>query len=95
LDGERRVAPRATAALARPCLAAVCVVRDLVCSSLDALGQLAAPEVAADQLAVAELLDERDRDRIRASITRADIASFLLDQTTDARFQRAAPAISN
>ncbi len=35
------------------------------------------------------------RDRIRASITRADIAGFLLDQTTDARFQRAAPAISN
>jgi putative NADH-flavin reductase len=35
------------------------------------------------------------RDRIRASITRADIASFLLDQTTDARFRRAAPAISN
>jgi putative NADH-flavin reductase len=34
-------------------------------------------------------------DRIRASITRADIASFLLDQTTDARFRRAAPAISN
>ena len=35
------------------------------------------------------------RDRIRASITRADIASFLLGQTTDARFRRAAPAISN
>jgi putative NADH-flavin reductase len=35
------------------------------------------------------------RDRIRASITRADIASFLLDQTTDTRFHRAAPAISN
>jgi putative NADH-flavin reductase len=35
------------------------------------------------------------RDRIRASITRADIATFLLDQTTDTRFQRAAPAISN
>jgi putative NADH-flavin reductase len=35
------------------------------------------------------------RDTIRASITRADIASFLLDQTTDARFRRAAPAISN
>jgi putative NADH-flavin reductase len=35
------------------------------------------------------------RDRIRASITRGDIASFLLDQTTDPRFQRAAPAISN
>lgn len=35
------------------------------------------------------------RDRIRASITRADIATFLLDQTTDHRFHRAAPAISN
>ena len=35
------------------------------------------------------------RDRIRASITRADIATFLLDQVTDARFVRAAPAISN
>jgi putative NADH-flavin reductase len=35
------------------------------------------------------------RDRIGASITRADIAAFLLDQTTDTRFQRAAPAISN
>jgi hypothetical protein len=35
------------------------------------------------------------RDRIRASITRADIAAFLLDQTTDTRFHRAAPAISN
>jgi putative NADH-flavin reductase len=35
------------------------------------------------------------RDRIRASISRADIASFLLDQTTDTRFHRAAPAISN
>jgi nucleoside-diphosphate-sugar epimerase len=35
------------------------------------------------------------RARIRASITRADIANFLLDQTTDARFHRAAPAISN
>jgi putative NADH-flavin reductase len=35
------------------------------------------------------------RDRIRARITRADIATFLLDQTTDTRFQRAAPAISN
>lgn len=34
-------------------------------------------------------------DRIRASITRADIATFLLDQTTDPRFHRAAPAISN
>jgi putative NADH-flavin reductase len=35
------------------------------------------------------------RDKIRASITRADIATFLLDQTADTRFQRAAPAISN
>jgi len=35
------------------------------------------------------------RDRIGASITRADIAGFLLDQTTDTRFHRAAPAISN
>ena len=35
------------------------------------------------------------RDKIRASITRADIATFLLDQTTDIRFHRAAPAISN
>ena len=35
------------------------------------------------------------RDSIRASITRADIAAFLLDQITDARFNRAAPAISN
>jgi hypothetical protein len=36
-----------------------------------------------------------DRDRIGASITRADIAGFLLDQTTDIRVHRAAPAISN
>ena len=35
------------------------------------------------------------RDNIGASITRADIAAFLLDQTIDTRFQRAAPAISN
>ena len=35
------------------------------------------------------------RTRIGASITRADIAAFLLDQTTDTRFHRAAPAISN
>src|SRR3954449_4458798 len=35
------------------------------------------------------------RDKIRASITRAAIATFLLDQTTDPRFHRAAPAISN
>src|SRR5215218_5429057 len=32
------------------------------------------------------------RDKIGASITRADIAAFLLDQTTDTRFRRAAPA---
>src|SRR3954447_9626240 len=31
------------------------------------------------------------RDRIRATITRVDIAAFLLDQTTDTRFHRAAP----
>ena len=35
------------------------------------------------------------RDKIRASITRPDIAGFLLDQATDTRFHRAAPAISN
>jgi hypothetical protein len=35
------------------------------------------------------------RDRIRSSITRADIATFLLEQSTDPRFHRAAPAISN
>ena len=35
------------------------------------------------------------KDHIRASITRADIATFLLDQTTDTRFHRTAPAISN
>ena len=35
------------------------------------------------------------RDRIRASITRADIATFLLDQSTDPRFHRSAPVISN
>ena len=35
------------------------------------------------------------RTRIGASITRADIAAFLLAQTTDTRFQHAAPAISN
>jgi hypothetical protein len=34
------------------------------------------------------------RDRIRASISRADIAGFLLE-TTDSRFHRAAPAVSN
>ena len=35
------------------------------------------------------------QDKIGAAITRADIAGFLLDQTSDARFHRAAPAISN
>ena len=35
------------------------------------------------------------RTRIGASITRADIATFLLAQTTDSQFHRAAPAISN
>ncbi len=35
------------------------------------------------------------RDKIVAGITRADIAGFLLDQTTDEQFHRAAPAISN
>jgi putative NADH-flavin reductase len=35
------------------------------------------------------------RDGIGATITRADIAAFLLDQTSDTRFNRAAPAISN
>src|SRR4051794_40704206 len=35
------------------------------------------------------------KDKIGAAITRADIASFRLDQTTDTRFHRAAPAISN
>ena len=35
------------------------------------------------------------RERIRASITRADIATFLLDQSTDPRFHRSASAISN
>jgi NAD(P)-dependent dehydrogenase (short-subunit alcohol dehydrogenase family) len=35
------------------------------------------------------------RDRIPASITRTDTASFLLAQTADDRFHRAAPAISN
>jgi len=35
------------------------------------------------------------RDRIGANITRADIAAFLLEQTTDTRFHHAAPAISN
>ena len=35
------------------------------------------------------------QDKIRSAITRADIAGFLLDQTADTRFHRAAPAISN
>jgi NAD(P)H-binding len=35
------------------------------------------------------------RDHIEASITRGDIAAFLLTQISDARFQHAAPAISN
>ncbi|MDQ3741434.1 MAG: SDR family oxidoreductase [Actinomycetota bacterium] len=34
-------------------------------------------------------------DKVGMAITRADIATFLLDQVTDARFVRAAPAISN
>jgi hypothetical protein len=35
------------------------------------------------------------RDKVGATITRADIATFLLDQLADTRFIRAAPAISN
>jgi putative NADH-flavin reductase len=35
------------------------------------------------------------RDKLGASITRADIATFLLDQLDDTRFTRSAPAISN
>ena len=35
------------------------------------------------------------RDKIRASITRADIATFLIAQIADSRFHRTAPAISN
>jgi putative NADH-flavin reductase len=35
------------------------------------------------------------RDRLGSAITRADIATFLLDQLGDTRFIRAAPAISN
>ena len=35
------------------------------------------------------------KHHIRASITRADIATFLLAQTTHTRFHRTAPAISN
>ncbi len=34
------------------------------------------------------------QDKIGAAITRADIAGFLLEHTTDARLQRAAPAIT-
>ena len=34
-------------------------------------------------------------DKLGSSITRADIAAFLLDQLDDTRFIRAAPAISN
>jgi len=34
------------------------------------------------------------KDDIGAAITRADMAGFLLEQTTDTRFHRAAPAIS-
>jgi putative NADH-flavin reductase len=35
------------------------------------------------------------RDKLGSAITRADIATFLLDQVSDTRFLRAAPAISN
>jgi hypothetical protein len=35
------------------------------------------------------------RDNVAAAITRADIATLLLDQLDDTRFVRAAPAISN
>ena len=35
------------------------------------------------------------RDEVGIAVTRADIASFLLDQLDDTRFIRAAPAISN
>jgi hypothetical protein len=35
------------------------------------------------------------RGKLGAAITRADIASFLLDQLDDTHFVRAAPAISN
>jgi putative NADH-flavin reductase len=35
------------------------------------------------------------RDKVGAAITRADIAGFLLNQSSDTRFHRAAPAISN
>ena len=35
------------------------------------------------------------RDKLGSAITRADIATFLLDQLEDTRFIRAAPAISN
>jgi hypothetical protein len=35
------------------------------------------------------------RDKIGSAITRADIATFLLEQLGDSRFIRAGPAISN
>ena len=35
------------------------------------------------------------QDKIGAAITRSDNAGFLLDRTTDTRFHRSAPAISN
>ena len=35
------------------------------------------------------------RDKLGAAITRADIATFLVDQLDDTSFIRAAPAISN
>jgi putative NADH-flavin reductase len=35
------------------------------------------------------------KDKVGASITRADIGAFLVDQLDDDRFHRAAPAISN
>ena len=34
-------------------------------------------------------------DKVGMAISRTDIATFLLDQVTDTRFLRAAPAISN
>ena len=41
------------------------------------------------------MVERAIRDRIGASITRTDIACFLLEQTTDARFHRAAAGISD
>jgi uncharacterized protein YbjT (DUF2867 family) len=35
------------------------------------------------------------RDKVGSTMSRADIAAFLVDQLTDERFSRAAPAISN